>query len=416
MLILGATALSGISGYLVIGLVAASVDVVDYTTFAVFWSALFLVVGGLGGIQQELARGIAPAPEAAVPSVSVSASVARPLPFALAAAALVALVLVATSPLWGPPLFADAAIAGAVALVVGAVGYVLVAASCGVMYGIAAWRALAVMIALDGVLRLALVGVAVTMDAPVEVLLWLVALPFVVTVALVIPFVAPRLRRSALDVHYRRLSANTVRTVVAATATATIIAGFPVLLRASDPAAPESVIGPLILVLTLTRAPLVIPMMAMQSYLVVRFKESPGTLRRRTAGIAGAVLLAAGVLALVLGLIGPALFTALFGPAYALDPFVIAGLVASSGLVAALAVTGPALLARSQHTAVTAGWLVAVGGLLVVLLLPLPVVDRALLALAVGPLLGLIVHVIALRREASPTAADRTTVPPRDDL
>lgn len=402
MLILGATALSGASGYLVTGIVAAAVDVADYTVFAVFWSALFLVVGGLGGVQHELARASGPlAADGARPVGGARASV-----FALVAAAVIALVLAASAPLWGPPLLGGAALAGAAALVAGAVGYVLVAASCGVMYGIAAWRPLAVMIALDGVLRLALVGLALALDAPLELLLAAVALPFLATIAIVLPFVARGLRRSRLDVDYRRLSANTGRTIVAATATATIIAGFPVLLRASDPTAPEAVIGPLILVLTLTRAPLVIPMMAMQSYLVVRFQARPEVMLRSAAGIAAAVLLAAAVLAGVLGLGGPWLFTTLFGPAYALDGLVIAGLVVSSGLVAALAVTSPALLARSQHGTVTAGWLVAVGGLLVVLFVPpLPIVDRALLALAVGPLLGLIVHGVALLRPAPGVAA-----------
>ncbi len=402
MLILAATALSGASGYLVTGIVAAAVDVADYTVFAVFWSALFLVVGGLGGVQHELARASEPlAADGARPIGAARASV-----FALVVATVVALMLAVSAPLWGPPLLGGAALAGATALGSGAVGYVLVAASCGVMYGIAAWRPLAVMIALDGVLRLALVGLALALDAPLELLLAAVALPFLATIAIVLPFVAGVLRRSRLDVDYRRLSANTGRTIVAATATATIVAGFPVLLRASDPTAPEAVIGPLILVLTLTRAPLVIPMMAMQSYLVVRFQARPAAMLRSAVGIAAAVLLAAGLLAVVLRFVGPWLFSALFGPAYALDGLVIAGLVASSGLVAALAVTSPALLARSQHGIVTAGWLVAVGGLVVVLFVPLPLVDRALLALAVGPLLGLMVHAVALLRPAPGSAAD----------
>jgi hypothetical protein len=401
-LILAATAVSGASGYFVTGLVAASVDVVEYTTFAVFWSALFLVVGGLGGLQHELARASGPL----IDDRLLPRSVARVSRFSIVFAAVVTVVLASSAPLWGPPLLGSAALVGAAALMAGALGYVLVAASCGVMYGLALWRPLAIMISLDGVLRLALVGLGLALDAPVETLVWAVALPFVVTVIVVLPFVAAPMRRSTLDVGYRGLTANTGRTIVAAAATATIIAGFPVLLRASDPVAPESVIAPLILVLTLTRAPLVIPMMAMQSYLVVRFKARPGDLFRRVMNIAAAVLLAAAALAGLLGLVGPWLFVALFGPEYNLDGIVIAGLVASSGLVAALAVTSPALLSRSQHGAVTAGWLVAVGGLLVVLfVLPMPLVDRALLALAAGPLLGLVVHVVALLFPAATQAA-----------
>ena len=399
MVILAATVVSGATGYLVTGLVAAGVSVSDYTSFAVFWSALFLIVGALGGVQHELARATSPQGETnrdANRDASPAAQDARPFRFAVAVAAIVAAALAATSPLWAPILFPTVAIAGPAALIVGAVGYVLVAASCGVMYGIAAWKPLAVMIAVDGVVRLVVVSTVLLTGADVTALLWAVSVPFLVTVVAVLPFVAYRLRRVHLDVGYRALSANTGRIVVASAATATLIAGFPVLLRASDPAAPESVIGPLILVLTLTRAPLVIPVMAMQSYLVVSFQANAATARRRAGGLVLAVLAAAGLLAVLLGVVGTALFSTLFGSDYALDGLVIAGLVASSGFVAALAVTGPALLARSQHSAVTAGWLVAVGTLVVVLWMPVPVVDRALIALAVGPALGLIVHVVAL--------------------
>jgi O-antigen/teichoic acid export membrane protein len=400
-LILGATVISGGTGYLVTALVAAVVDVADYTVFAVAWSALFLIVGALGGVQHELTRAASPLPASPLPGADsvgdARAGRARASVFAAAVAGLVAALLAATAPLWAPPLLGDLAVTGALALIVGAVGYVLVAAVCGVLYGIEAWRPLAVMIALDGVLRLALVGIALAVGAPTALLLWAVAVPFALTLLLVVPVIARRLRRSQLDVGFGRLSANTARTVVAAAATAALIAGFPALLRATDPLAPEAVVGPLVLVLTLTRAPLVIPVMAMQSYLVVRLRAEPQGAGRRTAQLVALVLLVAALAAALLALVGPGLFAALFGPAYALDGAVIAGLVASAGFVAGLAITGPALLARERHSAVTAGWVVAVAVLLAVLLLPLPLTERALLALAAGPAVGLVVHAIALR-------------------
>lgn len=395
LLILTATAASGASGYLVTGIVAATVEVEEYTAFAVFWSALFLIVGGLGGVQHEMTRATSPRDS----SAQRSATSARASVFAVAVACAVALALAVTAPLWASVLFGSLATFGVGALVVGAVGYVLVAVTCGLMYGIAAWRPLALMIGLDGLLRLAFVSAALAMDAPLEWLFVAVALPFVVTVAMVPPFVASALRRTVLDVGYRQLGSHTARTVIAATATATVVAGFPVLLRASDPAAPEAAIGPLILVLTLTRAPLVIPVMAMQSYLVVRFRSRPAALLRHCVVIAVAVIAAALALAALLAAVGPWLFTATFGSEYSLNGLVIAGLVASSGLVAALAVTGAALLSRSQHGAVTVGWLVAVLVVVLVLFaLPLSLVDRALVALCLGPLLGLVVHGYALFR------------------
>lgn len=414
-LILGATVVSGGTGYLVTGVVAASVDVADYTVFAVAWSALFLVVGALGGVQQELARATSSAP-AEGRGEDAARGRSRASVFAAAVAGLVAVVLAASAPLWAPPLLGSAAVSGAIALIVGAAGYVIVAAVCGVLYGVEAWRPLAVMIAIDGVLRLALVGVVLVVDGPVEALLWAIAAPFALAVVLVGPFVAGRLRRSRVDVGLAALSANTARTVVAAAATATLIAGFPAVLRATDPLAPESLIGPLVLVLTLTRAPLVIPVMAMQSYLVVRFRTDVGAAGRRAFALSALVMLVAAAVAALLALVGPALFGAIFGSAYALDGVIMAGLVASSGFVAALAITGPALLARSQHSIVTLGWVVAVVGVVAALLMPLPLAERVLVALTIGPVLGLAVHAVALARrppkiEKAPSAPEDARPP-----
>lgn len=414
-LILGATVVSGGTGYLVTGVVAASISVVDYTVFAVAWSALFLVVGALGGVQHELARATSPLP-AAGRVEDAPRSRARASVFAAAVAGLVALVLAASAPLWAPPLLGSAAVSGSIALIVGVAGYVIVAAVCGVLYGIEAWRPLAVMIASDGVLRLALVAAVLAAGGSIEALVWAIAIPFALTLMLVAPFAAGLLRRSRLDVGVRALSANTARTVVAAAATATLIAGFPAVLRATDPLAPESLVGPLVLVLTLTRAPLVIPVMAMQSYLVVRFRTDAATAGRRAFALSALVMLVAGAAAGLLGAVGPALFGGLFGPAYALDGAVIAALVASSGFVAALAITGPALLARAQHSIVTFGWVVAVVGVIAGLSLPVGLTDRVLLALTVGPALGLAVHALALAQRhpkigRAPAAPDDAPTP-----
>lgn len=405
VLILAATALSGASGYVVTAVVASAVSVADYTAFAVFWSALFLVVGALGGVQHELAR--ASSPGGAVQSGAREAKPARASRFTLVSAALVAVVLASTSPLWAPIVFADVAVTGAGAMIIGAVGYLLVAAACGLMYGTGAWRALALMISVDGIVRLVVVLCVLIAGAGREALFWAVSAPFIMTVLIIVPTMARGLWQTPLDVGYRALGGNTVRIVLASAATAALIAGFPVILRASEPSASEAVIGPLILVLTLTRAPLVIPVMAMQSYLVVRFRAAPAATGRRTGVFVAVVMAVSVVLAVLLGLIGPALFVGVFGADYALDGTVIAGLVASSGFVAALAITGPALLSRSRHGAVTAGWLVAVAVLVAVLVwMPLPTVERALVSLALGPLVGLAVHSVALLSSRADTVDD----------
>ena len=59
-------------------------------------------------------------------------------------------------------------------------------------------------------------------------------------------------------------------------------------------------------------------------------------------------------------------------------------------------------LATGRHRAYSSGWaasaLVAVG----LLLTPLPIVDRILVSLAVGPVVGVLLHVLALRAQPNP--------------
>jgi uncharacterized membrane protein YccF (DUF307 family) len=56
-------------------------------------------------------------------------------------------------------------------------------------------------------------------------------------------------------------------------------------------------------------------------------------------------------------------------------------------------------LARNRHGAYTLGWLAASIVAIAVLLLPLPLDLRAIFALSVGPVAGIIVHLGALTRK-----------------
>jgi predicted membrane-bound mannosyltransferase len=59
-IILIATATSGVAAYVMAWLVPNVIGLASYATFAVFWSAIHLVVGALFGIQQEVTRGTHP--------------------------------------------------------------------------------------------------------------------------------------------------------------------------------------------------------------------------------------------------------------------------------------------------------------------------------------------------------------------
>ena len=389
VLILAASVVSGATGYLVTSIVAASVGAAAYAGFAVFWSALFILTGAFGGLQQEYTRASGP---------RQSQGGARPAVFALSVAASLFAVLAATSPLWNPVVLPGAA-SLVWPLALGAASYVLVAALAGVLYGVRGWYPLVALIALDGLLRLAGVLLVLALGGGVAELAWAVALPFPLAIAIVLPFIARGLvGQVQLDVGYRALGWNTARTVLAAAGTATLISGFPLLLRITSPDAPDAALGSLVLALTLTRAPIVIPLLSLQSYLVVHFGDHVEAVGRRALRLVGAVLAGALLLAGLAAWIGPGILVALFGADFFVEPWVLFALVASSGLVAALCVSGPAVLSRAQHGVYVGGWIAASLVTIALLLLPLPLEGRTTLALVGGPLVGLAVHLIALAR------------------
>ena len=163
-LIIGATVAAGVAGYVVTWLVYRHIGPAPYALFAIFWAALYLVIGGLSGIQQEITR----ATRAVDPGSPPRANRART--FGVVAAVGVATLVVATAPLWQQPVFAHDGWQLAIPLAVGAGAYVMVATLSGSLYGLAKWRAVAALIALDGVLRVLLVGIALAVSPDVVVL------------------------------------------------------------------------------------------------------------------------------------------------------------------------------------------------------------------------------------------------------
>ncbi|QIM19291.1 hypothetical protein G7066_13240 [Leucobacter coleopterorum] len=105
-LVLTGTVVSAASSFIVLLIVAPALGPADYAKFSVYWSALFMVVAILFGVQQESTRGVA----AAQGTVTGSTTSARHhktsvLRFALLIAAALLVLVGATSPLWSEALF-----------------------------------------------------------------------------------------------------------------------------------------------------------------------------------------------------------------------------------------------------------------------------------------------------------------------
>jgi hypothetical protein len=381
-ILLAATLISGVSGYIANALVPAFTPVERYTEFAVLWSALFFVVGALGGVQQEVTRA------SRAPSIPGGG---RPLPIALTGSAVSGLLVAGSAPLWLGLLIPDPTVSIGAALAVGVASYLAVAVIAGRLYGASAWWPIAAMMAVDGVLRLIGVVLAVTLGGgELGALAWAIALPFPLAPALVLPFAGGRRLTGRLDTGSARLAWNAGRLVVAAAATAVLMSGMPVLLRVLLPGLAPADLAPVALDLSLVRAPLLIPVLALQSLLIVRFAGDRGA--RSPLLVAGAIAAGGVVAALLAALAGPPVLDAVFGEPYGSDPLALALVVASSGLLGALLVLGAALVADGRHGLVTVAWgsavVVTAGALLV---LPGPVGVRAGVAMTAGALVGALV-------------------------
>ncbi|TPW97638.1 hypothetical protein FJ656_33950, partial [Schumannella luteola] len=100
--LLVATLVAGVAGYLVTWFAFRLTGPAEYAGFAVFWASIYLVVGALAGVQQEIARATHPVrgDEAVGPRTART--------FGLALAVVVALAILGTAPLWGAAVFPEA--------------------------------------------------------------------------------------------------------------------------------------------------------------------------------------------------------------------------------------------------------------------------------------------------------------------
>ena len=114
--------------------------------------------------------------------------------------------------------------------------------------------------------------------------------------------------------------------------------------------------GVVILAVTLTRAPLLVPLTAMQGNLIAHFVDE--RTNRLRALIAPAAIVggigAVGVLAA--GLVGPWLLRVGFGPQYHASSALLAWLTAAAVAIAMLTLTGAATVAAALHRAYSLGW------------------------------------------------------------
>lgn len=420
--LLGSSLLAAVSTLLVTMIAQRALNGSELTEFLLFWAALFTVTGIITGIQPEITRAVGTARTRAVAdralanraasggAASAEGSApqgARVVTVTAALGAIAGALVLVSSPLWVGQQIPHSAAVGVTAMAVGVFLYALQATMSGVTAGEDRWYLFAAVGGLESAGRLILMLAAALMIPSLAGLEVATVVPM--GLWLILAFVTVSGRRlwvARADVPARRLSLNILWSFLSSAAAAVLMMGFPNVLKASGAAESEPVVlGTLILAISITRSPIMIPLQAFQGVAVSAF------LKQRHRPVAAFIKPAAAVVAvgaagaLAAYLVGPLLFRLIYPPAAgaesayeaAASGITLGALVFASALLALMTLSGNMALAVNQHRIYLAGWAVAAAVTLsLAFLIPAPLVPRAIVALAVGPVCGFVVHMVGV--------------------
>jgi O-antigen/teichoic acid export membrane protein len=395
-----ATVVSAVFGYLVLYLAARDLEPAGFSVFAVFWGAFGLLAGAANGLLQESTREVRQAQLAMVDLLGPVLEGPRIHPMRVAVLVGIgsAAVVVATAPLWSGHVFADSRLLSVGLLAAGIAGFCLHATLLGVLAGVNRWSQYGTLIIGDATGRVVVATTTFLVGWGLVGYLWATVAGSIAWLALLV--VSPATRAATrwptpgTTLTFLRGASHSI---AAAGASAILIMGFPVLLKATSPDLGAAG-GVVILAVTLTRAPLLVPLTAMQGNLIAHFVDQRAA--RMKALVTPALVVAGlGLLAVfVAGLAGPWLLQFAFGPQYRAGGAVLAWFTGAAIAIALLTLTGAATVAAAMHRAYAAGWISATVASALLLLLPTPLETRTVVALLCGPLVGIVVHLAALVR------------------
>jgi O-antigen/teichoic acid export membrane protein len=393
-----ATAVSALCGYVVLYLAARDLEPAGFSVFAVFWGAFGLLAGAANGLLQESTREVRETLQAGVDPEALTGPRIHPMRVALLVGLGSAAAVGITAPVWSRHVFVEARWLSVALLAIGIAGFCVHATLLGVLAGVNRWSQYGTLIVGDAIGRVAVAIATFLIGWQLVGYLW-------ATVAGSMAWLLLLLASPAARAAARILTPGTVWTflrgathsIAAAGASAILVMGFPVLLKAtsSDLGAAGGVV---ILAVTLTRAPLLVPLTAMQGNLIAHFVDQRES-RLRALLTPALVVCGLGALAvLVAGLAGPWLLQTAFGSQYQAAGGLLAWFTAAAIAIALLTLTGAAAVAAALHRAYAVGWVGATLASTLLLLLPLDLETRTVVALMCGPVVGIVVHLVALRR------------------
>ncbi|HRD13748.1 MAG TPA: hypothetical protein PLI79_18015 [Mycobacterium sp.] len=401
-----ATVLTAICGYAVLYLAARALNPVGFSMFGVFWGAIGLVGGAASGLLQEATREVRASRCAGSVGPATSDTGAaggpftRPMRVAAGVGTAAAVILVGTAPLWAPQVFVEARMLSVGLLATFLTGFCLHSTLLGMLAGVGQWTQYAALMVTDAIIRVSIAVAAFLAGWGLVGFLWVTLGGTVAWLLLLI--LSPTTRAAAglrTPGGTRTFLRGAAHSIAATGASAILVMGFPVLLKATSGELGAAG-GVVILAVTLTRAPLLVPLTAMQGNLIAYFVDRRGHRLRALLGPTSIVAGLGAVGVLAAGLFGPWLIRIAFGAHYELSGALLAWLTAAAVSISMLSITGAAAVAAALHRAYSLGWVGATVASALLLTLPLDLSTRTVVALLCGPLVGIAVHLAALARAA----------------
>lgn len=405
--IMAASVTAAASSLLITVISARTLTVAQNKEFLVFWGFMFGIFGVISGIQTESTRaalaGRKTAAEPAEPSgppgpAAPARRRARILTTALLLGLVIAALTLLAAPAWVPSLTPSTGPLTAALIAAGVWGYAGQASLSGVLAGTRSWNLYSALMAAEALLRLLLtLLVAVVVSSLIGLEAAAAAPALVWLLSLLIP-AARALAGSRADVGAARLTSFSLQAMLSSASWAVLVTGFPTLLEITSPGADAAEVAIVILAVSLTRSPIMIPLQAFQGVLITTIADAEPS--RRLAGVTrilGTLLAGGAALAAAAALAGPWLVRTVYGPRYDPSPWLLGLLTLAAVSMASLVLTGASTIALNNHRAYTLGWvLAALTAVLLLWLLPLSVSPRAVLALGLAPLSGICVHLRAI--------------------
>lgn len=405
------------SGYVVMVLAAAVLGTDGADRWLVFWSSFFAVAAVANGMLQETTRAVGEA--ATEPTTPTPKNQANPLRTGAAVGIGLGAFAALSALWWAPSVAPQHSWWAGILMALGIASIFVQQTVAGLLSGTQRWNRYAALLGMDAALRLIIAAVlsldylTVQMipDAGYQIGFMVATVCGAISWIIIIATSRDRagFLHASVDVTGQQFWRNSLSAMAATAATALMVTGFPALVDLSLAISPTTTAVPIAALLycvMLTRAPLLVPLTAFQSAVVMFFlrrREQPlGALRAPAAGLVVLGVVGAGLA----WAIGPWLFGLFLDDDFILSGPVLAILTAASVGTALLMVTGSAVLAHQRHRSYTLGWWAAAIAYMLLLLVPLDLVTRSALALAVGPLAGVAWHIATLARIPTKIASD----------